>query len=139
MSVLGVAKRLGVTACFATLVACAGGGKEQDGASATSVTPRGYVGFALTLAGGAPISAAHYELTGRSIEPIHGAIQIAPTGEPSSLAVSSLPAGQNYALTLSATGADGSPCNGSARFDVLAGRALELTVPIYCRTAIAAQ
>jgi hypothetical protein len=121
---------VGAGACF---TACSSndvkgiGGEQHDDA--------GSVGLAVQIAPGTNVSTVSYSITGPAGFSKSGSIDVSHSATISAI-ISGLPAGTNYAVTLTATSTDGNTtCAGSATFGVMAGATTAVTVHLLCHEA----
>ncbi len=118
------------------------GSPPSIGATAGNPSPGadgvGTVGMDLTLPGGSALSVIQWSLTGPN-----GAATVVQSGSVNvsnsqtvSFVVGGVPAGSNYAITLSAASTDGNvACAGSASFNVTARTTTQVSVALQCSTS----
>jgi hypothetical protein len=112
----------------AALIGACGGGRGSAGAL-------GAVNVALELGGGATVTGASYTIRRAGGFNQSGNLGLGP-GASASTAVGGLPAGDGYAIAISATASDGATgCGGSASFSARAGLTSAVTVHLTCRQA----
>ena len=138
-----LSQSLGLFTCTALAVfgafttpACS---SEHVGSQPASGSPdaetSGSIGLALQLASGKSVSNVNYTIVGPGAFSKSGSIDVS-SSQTISAVIGNIPAGQGYALTLSATTTDGSAsCAGSATFNVTAHASSTVAVLLRCHEA----
>jgi hypothetical protein len=105
--------------------ACSSGGPEDVGSAQMS----------LELAGGVTIAAAAYTITGPNGFTRTGSIDVSHSNTLSAI-IGPLPAGTGYSISVTASSTDGGlSCLGSATFDVVAHKTVDVSVHLLCHQA----
>jgi cysteine-rich repeat protein len=98
----------------------------------------GRLGLNLTLPDGSILNTVSYSITGNGITPLTGSIPVQQAGATISAAISGVPAGSNYTVTLTGTTTNGkSSCLGVATFSITAGQTTQVSVGLQCRAGAA--
>jgi cysteine-rich repeat protein len=100
---------------------------------ATGAEPVGKLGMNLTLPDGSTLNTVSYAITGNGITEIDGTIPVATAGATISAAISGIPVGTHYHVTLTGTTTDGKKtCLGDSFFDIFAGATTQVTIALQC-------
>jgi cysteine-rich repeat protein len=88
----------------------------------------------ITLPSGQTINSVQYRITGNSITPITGSVNVSGPGSTVSFLIGGIPQGMGYLVELTATTTDGvTTCGGQATFNVIAGQITQVTVALQCQ------
>ncbi|HEY3594505.1 MAG TPA: hypothetical protein VGL13_11545, partial [Polyangiaceae bacterium] len=116
---------------FATIAGCG----DQGAHSQANESSTGTASFDLNLADGRSIQSASYTITGPNGFTKSGTLGLSASTTLSAV-IGGLPAGTGFHITLTASTTDSSAtCNGSATFDVQAGKTVAVTIAVTCHEA----
>ncbi len=116
----------------AILMTAALTGCERD-KDIVDADPTGSASMAINLPNGATILAVNYTISGNSITPINGVVNVSNAGSTVSFLVNGIPQGTGYTVALTAVSTDGATtCTGTANFDITASMLTHVTVVLQC-------
>ncbi|MCG5053290.1 MAG: PKD domain-containing protein [Myxococcales bacterium] len=119
-------RALAALVVIATLGACSGEKPRRPG-------DLGAVGLAIKLSETVTVNTVRYSITGASLAPLEGNIEVSDPGATIS-ALIDVPAGVGYTIELAAVSTDlGTTCLGEAGFDVVAGQTTSLAIVLQCQ------
>ncbi|HVZ35824.1 MAG TPA: PKD domain-containing protein, partial [Polyangiaceae bacterium] len=103
-----------------------------DGKDKGKSDPSGTVQLEATIAPGINIDEVDYSIEVPGKDPIKGSLSVASDGVVSG-AVESVPAADDVKITLTASGSDGTKCEGDGTVDVAAGKTTSVSIVLQCR------
>ncbi|MGB5701666.1 MAG: hypothetical protein WBM48_02520, partial [Polyangiales bacterium] len=117
--------------CLAAILATPGCSGDATIPAESDLT--GSLSLGLDLTGEAKIEEVWYQISGNAMPPMTGFIDTSAPGATASVEVFGLTPGFGYLVDLRAIADDGTSCEGSAPFDIVAGAVTEVGVMINCK------
>jgi len=100
------------------------------------LVPLGHVSASFALPDGTVVNALDYKITGGTITPLSGHLDVTKSSQTVST-IADLPAARGYLISADASSADGATtCHGQTSFDVSANLATQVALVVLCRRSL---